>query len=552
MAANLQLVISAVDKASGTLANVDKKAGGLQNSLKKVGAIGAVAAAAGIGALGVAAVSFIKAAAEEEAGMKRLQAAVEANGGSWKQHGRMIEEVIRQRQKLAFADDELRASLTLLTVETGSVQEAMKRQVVAMDFARGANIDLQTASKLLGKVTDENVSVLGRYGIVVREGADAQEVLRLVQERFAGQSEAFAESTAGKWQRFNNQIDNIKESIGMALLPIVTALASKLSTWLEEHEEDINRIVQAWGAFARSEIFPILERAFAQLQQLIVGIRNTGLIQWIAEHKLALAALGVAVLALVIVLGGPITIMLAIIAAGTLLLAHWDQIRAKVDQLVADFREKFPVLWQIAEFVFSTIKARVEFWINSVRAIIQIVTALIHGDFEGAWAGIKNLVNGFLNLIKADVENILRLIVGVVKSVLPDDLLSRPFDIARNSVKWLIERINDLIDAIKKIPTLGDIFGGIGGAIGSVVPFQAGGIVRKPTVALIGEREPEVVAPLSHLQGLVGGPQFTPTDIATALRSVLEGMAFHMDADGVVRLVSDRMGRQANLYARGG
>src|SRR3990167_4519716 len=205
---NVDIVVKLVDKASRGLSAIGQKASGLAKTLG--GALRAGALAGGVALVGLVGIGIklIKAAAQEEAGIKRLAAAVNASGGSWAKSGKAIEAVIKQRQRLAFSDDDLRSSMALLTAITGDVDEALRRQAIAMDFARGANIDLGTASKLLGKVTDETVNVLARYGIRVAKGASATELLRKVQEKFAGQSKAFADSTAGRWQRFNIALDN--------------------------------------------------------------------------------------------------------------------------------------------------------------------------------------------------------------------------------------------------------------------------------------------------------------------------------------------------------
>src|SRR3989304_4618932 len=256
MAAKLELIISAVDHASAVLKGIEGKTSGLGGAFDPVLKVGAVAAAAGIGAAVVAGISFTKMAAAEEIGIKRLAAAGEASGGAWAKQGGQIEAAISQRQKLAFSDDELRDSLSLLTAITGDSGEALRRQSIAMDFSRGAGIDLATASKLLGKVTDETVNVLGRYGIRVEKGADATELLAKVQQKFAGQSQAFADSTSGRWKRFNIALDNVKETIGRGLLPVASSLADKMGRFLEDHEDDIGRVVETWLTFAGSRIFP--------------------------------------------------------------------------------------------------------------------------------------------------------------------------------------------------------------------------------------------------------------------------------------------------------
>jgi len=221
-AVELAIVLAAKDAASEVLGHV----GGKLDSLGKSGELAKAAfigLTAGLGAAITAGIDFARAAADEEQGVERMRQAITATGKNWRDYSDDIEETIYRMERMtAFSDGEMRDAMTTLTNETGDAEEALKRLPIATDFARGAQIDLATASKLLGKVTDETVNVLGRYGIHVDKGTKATEVLALVQQKFAGQSEAFASTAAGKWQIFQNQLDNVKEDIGGALLPIFT------------------------------------------------------------------------------------------------------------------------------------------------------------------------------------------------------------------------------------------------------------------------------------------------------------------------------------------
>jgi hypothetical protein len=166
-----------------------------------------------------------RAAAEEEVGIARLAQAVDNAGGSWERDGERIEDLITKRQRLSFSDDELRASLADLTIATGSVDEAMKRQALAMDLARAKNISLEAASKLMGRVTDENIKVFSRLGIQVEKGTTATELFAIVQGKTAGAAEAYANTTQGGIDRLSNAFDNLKEMVGGALGPLQGVIA---------------------------------------------------------------------------------------------------------------------------------------------------------------------------------------------------------------------------------------------------------------------------------------------------------------------------------------
>jgi hypothetical protein len=225
-AVEIAIALLAKDAASSVLSHV----GGKLDDLGKAGGIAKVALAgltAGIGAAALAGVQFAKAAAEEEAGVVRMQQAFRNAGveitETW--NAAIEENIAAMERSTAFSDGEMRDALSALVASTGSAEEGYNRLSFAQDLARGTGMDLVTASKLLGKLTDENVNVLKRYGVSVKEGADATDVLAAVQEKFGGQAAAFAETATGKWQIFQGQMDNLKEDIGSALLPAFSGLA---------------------------------------------------------------------------------------------------------------------------------------------------------------------------------------------------------------------------------------------------------------------------------------------------------------------------------------
>jgi hypothetical protein len=231
-------VSDAVTRVGDSADVATKRSGGLASALGGIASVaGGFVLAQGLMQLPGLLTDAAKAAAEEETGIKRLAQAVNNAGGSWDAQSGAIEGVISQREKLGFADDKLRSSLAMLTAQTGSVDEAFKRQSLAMDLSRGANIDLETASKLLGKVTEDNVNVLSRYGVSVEKGASQTELFAAIQQKFGGQAEATAKSAAVQWEIFQNQLGNLKEDIGSALLPVMTQLGGAAIAFVDELRE---------------------------------------------------------------------------------------------------------------------------------------------------------------------------------------------------------------------------------------------------------------------------------------------------------------------------
>lgn len=490
MAANLELVIKAVDHASGVLDNVEKKTDSLGSKLGTGLKVAGAAAAAGVGLAVVAGIDFVKAAIEEEEMIGRLDQALSNVGVSYKDNEGAIEGVIKQREKLAFSDDQLRESLALLVAQTGNLDEAFKRQQIAMDLARGTGLDLQTASRLLGKVTDENRNVLGRYGISVEHASTAQEVLAAVQAKFGGQAERFGQTATAKWQRFGIALQNVKETIGAALLPIVTRLGEKLAIFLEEHQADIERFVKDFQDFANSEALPFLERAFGHLRDIIEAVINTGIVQWLSEHREVALALALVLGVLLIAFAGPIVTILALIAVGTLLLGNWDAIRAKAEELYATVKAKiegiinsvkeipiigvifqaaFDYIWRLVQLYWDLYKVYIETIINVIKAIVEIVLGLIHGDFDRVWNGIKMLVESILTGLKDSVfillsgmKDLAIIILGAMVGVYAD-LFTQAKNAAFNAISGLPGLVQGaLLSVVLAIMNLFDEFRRVG------------------------------------------------------------------------------------------
>lgn len=200
-----------VESAEGNISKLH------QGVLKTTAAWSAMGAATS-GAIGFLSESA-RTAAEAGASEERLKQAVENTGASWELAEPAITKRIEDGAKLAFTHDQMRTSLSMLLLETGNEEQALKRQKIAMDFARGAHIDLETASKLLGKVTDANVHVLGRYGIQVAKGATETEVMAAVQKKTAGQAEAYGNTTAGSIDRVHNSVEEFRVKVGESLGP---------------------------------------------------------------------------------------------------------------------------------------------------------------------------------------------------------------------------------------------------------------------------------------------------------------------------------------------
>lgn len=135
-----------------------------------------------------------------------------------------------------------------------------------------------------------------------------------------------------------------------------------------------------------------------------------------------------------------------------------------------------------------------------ITAIIAAIVALVI-VWKKDLFGIQDKTKQFLDNIVTFWTAAWDLIKTVASAAW--EFLKRGFD-------NMMETISPVLDALGKVASIGGAVGGaIGGVIQGKVPgLQHGGIVRRPTLAVVGEAGPEAVIPLSRGGGAgMGGVQ---------------------------------------------
>jgi hypothetical protein len=297
--ANTAQATAALAKTQGQLAATDRAAGKTSKTVGRFGPIakaGGIAFAAGIGVAVVAVKGFVHAAAESQVSQTKLQTQLKASGISYRAHAKEIDAVIQKTSKLAGLDDEdLQDAFTNIVRTTGNVKTALKDVGIAADIARAKHVSLETASKALARAEMGSTTALKRYGISVDEvttrtdmakaafdrykathkdvsqavkdhfadlirGAKAQDkaamatdALTETQKRFGGAAEAYGKTAVGAQERFQVAVENLQESLGKSLLPVITQVANALANaagWLEENRGAATVLAGAVGALA--------------------------------------------------------------------------------------------------------------------------------------------------------------------------------------------------------------------------------------------------------------------------------------------------------------
>ena len=219
--------IDGLDKADKETKTFSNK---LDNALQKgAAAFLAVGAAAGAMAIKIG-VDAVKAAVEDEKAQKSLAITLRNTTKATDQQVAAVEDYIdKTARATGVADDQLRPSLDRLVRSTQDVTKAQKLQTLALDIAAGTGKDLATVSEALGKAYDGNLGALKRIGVPLDENIvktkDFDAAVVALTQTFAGQADAAAETFAGRLARIRIAIDEAKEQLGQALLPLLERFA---------------------------------------------------------------------------------------------------------------------------------------------------------------------------------------------------------------------------------------------------------------------------------------------------------------------------------------
>lgn len=167
-----------------------------------------------------------KAAIDEEKEMALLANALRKNTAATDEQVASVEKWITATQNATgVADGELRpamASLLAVTKDTTKSQELMG---VALDIAAAKGKDPVIIAEALAKAYNGNIGILSRYGVATRDAEgnvmSFDQVMANATKTFGGSAAAAAETTAGKLNILKARLQDMAESVGTSLIPIV-------------------------------------------------------------------------------------------------------------------------------------------------------------------------------------------------------------------------------------------------------------------------------------------------------------------------------------------
>jgi len=243
-----------IDKAIKDFKQLETAGEKAQFLIKKA-AVPAAAALAGVtAALG----SAVAAAAEDEAQAAQLALTLGNVTGATDKQVKATEDMISAMSRATgTADSELRPALATLVTGTKDIATATEALSLAQDIAIGSNKSLSEVSDALSKAFGGNMKGLQALSpeikAMIKDGATLDEVMNVLGGTFGGAAATAANTAAGKFKILKNSLDETKESIGAALLPVVEKVLpvlQKFADWAQNNPQAFLAIAGAITAIS--------------------------------------------------------------------------------------------------------------------------------------------------------------------------------------------------------------------------------------------------------------------------------------------------------------
>jgi len=392
-------------------------------------------------------------------------------------------------------------------LETGDVADRMSAAF------RGEYDSLQALIPNINaaRVEQEALAATGKKNadeLTAQEKATA--VLAIVQKDGAAAAGDFANTSDGlanSQKILGANMEDLKSVVGQALVPALgtlVAVGTQVVTFFSQNQAALIAVAAIVGG-------------------LLVG----AFISWAAS----IIATNVALLA------NPITlIVLAIIAliAGVILAyKNFETFRNVIDAVWAAIQAATKVVVDFfMTYVWPTIRTALGYVVGYFKTLFAVAKTV----WTGVFGAVRTVVSWFMTYVWPTIRTALGYVIGYFKTLfgVAKDIWTKVF----NTVKGAIDKIGEVITAAKTIfstvfdglkgaasaafngvaslwnstvgalsfsvPDWVPLIGGRGWDVPDIPMLAAGGIVNRPTLAVIGEAGPEAVIPLANMDAMLG------------------------------------------------
>ena len=177
-------------------------------------------------------------------------------------------------RKTTFSTTEYATGLTAMVGATGNYKRSVDLMGMAADVAAKRNIDLKTASELVGRAAHGSTEALGQLGIHTKDAAAGFEQLR---KETKGYAESEASTFQGKLKQLGNTWEELQIAVGNAMIEAgsgtsvmdtLKGVIVSLTEWVTKNAGEIG----FWG----SVIITVVKASVVTLWEMAKVLFNVG------------------------------------------------------------------------------------------------------------------------------------------------------------------------------------------------------------------------------------------------------------------------------------
>lgn len=475
---------SALGEIGGKLKSFSGEAVAFGGALNTI-AFGAVAG--GVVALGAGLASCAKEAMDAQMGFAQLDAVIKSTGGVAGVTAEMARGLADSLQQVTpFADDAVIAGENMLLTFTNIGKDIFPQATeMALDMSQALGQDVTSSAMQLGKALNDpiaGVTALRRVGVqltdeqekqvkammAVGDVAGAQGViLAELTREFGGSAKAAGNTFAGQLAILGHAFDDVKETIGNAVIPILKKFAdfiiSKMPAIMRIIDTTIVPAIKTIGEVLGVVFDDILSGdiglAFDDFRESLVGIvpkpvldamtglyiAIKGVFDYINENQAAvigaLQGIGIAlagfmaftaITGIIAAIANPITLIIGLAALlGAAWAGNWGGIQEKTAAVIAfvlplfqAFIANMQAIWQGLQPVFQAVGTAINAVIGALTPIFQnlfgqIQSGLVNLNpmieaFKGLWTELQPVISAVANVLGV----VLVVAIGYLSSII--------------------------------------------------------------------------------------------------------------------------------------
>jgi phage-related protein len=437
-------------KKQGLFAQASQKMGLNMDNLKPA-----------FGAIGLAVGGFLKSAIDSAGEMESSEAAlrqtVKSTGDACGLSAKQMEDLAQKEQGVStFSKDTIVSGEAVLATFTNIGKKVFPEASQAMlDVSQKMGKDLPSTAKALGKALNDPVAglgALGKMGIqfsssqketiktMVKTGdtAGAQGlIIDELNKKFGGQASAAANTFEGHQKQMSNEFKTMKETIGVALLPVITQLLGSLTKML----------VPIIDFISKNPGFTAAVLAIVTVVGILVGglaILNMATQTFSITLKLSmLPTIGLVILAIA-----------ALVFIAFEITKNWGTISKFFIDLWKTVSDAFSSFWTWLKGFFITWYPEILGILTGGLLLIPLLIIQNWGPISAFFVGLWNGIKDFLTSVWTGIETFL--------TTIWNDIVSVVMGIVNGFVDGITNIFNSMKDGLDLIMQgLSNVFGGI-------------------------------------------------------------------------------------------